>query len=62
LTVSVFAASLDWLGEAAGAPGQTGDEGDGDAPSEGGDRVRHVALRSDGQPLADGNLGVGQVP
>ena len=61
LTVSVLAARLNWFGEAAGAPGQTHDEGDGNAPSEGGDRVLHVALRSDRQPLADGNLGVGQV-
>jgi hypothetical protein len=52
---------LDGFGEAAGAPGQTRDEGNGNAPSDGGDRVLHVALRSDGQPLADGNLGVGQV-
>ena len=61
LTVSVLDARLDWFGEAAGASGQTRDEGDGNASSDGGDRVRHVALRSDGQPLADGNLGVGQV-
>src|SRR3954454_24713854 len=61
LTVSVRAARLGWFGEAAGASGQTRDEGDGNASSDGGDRVLHVALRSDGQPLADGNLGVGQV-
>ena len=61
LTVSLVVATLGWFGEATGAPGQTHDEGDGDASSDGGDRVLHVALRSDGQPLADGNLGVGQV-
>src|SRR3954454_10945370 len=61
LTVSLFITILGWFGEAAGASGQTRDEGDGNASSDGGDRVLHVALRSDGQPLADGNLGVGQV-
>jgi len=60
LTVSVLASHSDWLVEAAGTPGQTGDEGHGEAPSHGGDRVRHVALRPDGRPLADGNRGVGQ--
>ena len=59
--MSLVVATLGWFGEAAGAPGQTPDEGDGNAPSDGGDRVLHVALRSDRQPLADGNLGVGQV-
>ena len=61
LTVSILTAAPDWLGETAGASGQTHDEGDSDAPSDGGDRVRYVALRSDRQPLAAGNLGVGQV-
>jgi hypothetical protein len=60
LTVSVLASHSDWLVEAAGTPGQTGDEGHGEAPSHGGDRVWHVALRPDGRPLADGNRGVGQ--
>jgi hypothetical protein len=62
LTVSFLASISHWCMEAAWAPRQAADQGDGEAAAAGGDRGGDVAFRPRRGRRAAGNLGVAQVP